>query len=152
MPGRPLIAERSPDERSLEIGSPEELDFDRQAIGEEAGRHQSACSMDAEKMGVFVLHNSAKLLLLGFQLWIAPGGGAFAQSATEPTQPSTIPDSPSVQGYGEHDKLCLEWTDSCVICSRSGCSNVGIACQPKQIVCSSRQATVPPAAEIPASK
>ena len=46
-----------------------------------------------------------------------------------------------VQGYGERNKDCLEWTDTCVNCVRvksgenSSCSNIGIACQPKEVTC-----------------
>ena len=45
------------------------------------------------------------------------------------------------QSYGEHNKDCLEWTDSCVNCVRAqsgenfSCSNIGIACQPKEVTC-----------------
>jgi len=45
----------------------------------------------------------------------------------------------SVQRYGEHDNLCLAWTDGCVACSQNGCSNIGIACEPKKITCTQRQ-------------
>ena len=49
----------------------------------------------------------------------------------------------SIQGYGDQNKLCQEWTDGCRTCTRpeSGdavCSNPGIACQPKAISCSRR--------------
>ena len=49
----------------------------------------------------------------------------------------------SIQGYGDKNKLCQEWTDGCRTCTRpeSGdavCSNVGIVCQPKAISCSKR--------------
>lgn len=41
--------------------------------------------------------------------------------------------SPAAQG-GAPDPACLEWTDSCVICSRTAqglaCSTPGIACTP----------------------
>jgi hypothetical protein len=49
----------------------------------------------------------------------------------------------SIQGYGDSDKACQEWTDGCRTCTRpeSGdavCSNPGIACQPKAISCTKR--------------
>jgi hypothetical protein len=49
----------------------------------------------------------------------------------------------SIQGYGDNNKICQEWTDGCRTCTRpeSGdpvCSNPGIACQPKAISCSRR--------------
>lgn len=46
-----------------------------------------------------------------------------------------------VQSYGDQNKDCLEWTDTCVNCVRaqsggnSNCSNIGIACQPKEVRC-----------------
>jgi hypothetical protein len=48
------------------------------------------------------------------------------------------------QSYGEHNKDCLEWTDTCVNCVRAqsgenfSCSNIGIACQPKEVTCMRR--------------
>jgi hypothetical protein len=46
-----------------------------------------------------------------------------------------------VQAYGRQDKDCLEWNDTCVSCVRAqsggdySCSNIGIACQPKEVRC-----------------
>src|SRR6516164_11829911 len=46
-----------------------------------------------------------------------------------------------MQSYGERNKECLEWTDTCVNCVRAqsgdnfNCSNIGIACQPKDVTC-----------------
>jgi hypothetical protein len=51
-----------------------------------------------------------------------------------------------VQAYGRHDKDCTAWTDGCVNCVRQksggdfSCSNIGIACQPKDIECKNRAA------------
>lgn len=49
----------------------------------------------------------------------------------------------SIQAYGDKNKTCQEWTDSCRTCQRSDasgpiCSNIGIACQPKPITCGQR--------------
>jgi hypothetical protein len=60
-------------------------------------------------------------------------------------------DEASVHGYGDIEKACLEWTDSCRTCRRAGdtvtCSNIGIACQPKPITCVRREeAPKPPEA------
>jgi hypothetical protein len=44
-----------------------------------------------------------------------------------------------VFNYGRLDKACAEWTDGCRVCSQAGCSNIGIACQPKEeISCTDR--------------
>ena len=53
----------------------------------------------------------------------------------------------SMHGYGDTDKTCHEWTDSCRTCQRTDasepvCSNIGIACQPKPLTCTRR--TEPP--------
>jgi len=53
-------------------------------------------------------------------------------------------DQPSpdwVQSYGDHNKGCLEWTDTCVNCVRAqsgdnySCPNIGIAYEPKEVRC-----------------
>jgi hypothetical protein len=54
---------------------------------------------------------------------------------------SDQPSSDWVQSYGRHNKDCLEWNDTCVNCVRAqsggdySCSNIGIACQPKEVGC-----------------
>ena len=61
---------------------------------------------------------------------------------TEPT--SDRSSDAGVQGYGRHNKDCLEWTDTCVKCARNqsgadySCSNIGIACQPEEVRCVKR--------------
>jgi hypothetical protein len=46
-----------------------------------------------------------------------------------------------MQEYGSRNKDCLEWSDTCVNCVRAqsgenfSCSNIGIACQPKDVKC-----------------
>jgi hypothetical protein len=49
----------------------------------------------------------------------------------------------SIQGYGNQDLSCLVWTDGCRNCDRtdsgSSCSNIGIACQPGPIKCTTRK-------------
>jgi hypothetical protein len=46
----------------------------------------------------------------------------------------------SIWMFGDREKSCIEWTDGCRGCRRYGpddvsCSNIGIACQPKEIRC-----------------
>ena len=58
--------------------------------------------------------------------------------SAEPTSDSWV------QWYGRQDKDCLEWSDSCVNCLRAqsggdySCSNIAIACQPKEVRCIKR--------------
>lgn len=40
-----------------------------------------------------------------------------------------------VYNYSKFDRTCLHWTDRCRICTRAGCSNIGIACQPAEVKC-----------------
>ena len=69
----------------------------------------------------------------------------FAQS-TEPAPlpPASSSTAPAIQGYGDRDKTCVVWTDTCRICERAAddqvhCSNIGIACQPAEIACTARK-------------
>ena len=64
--------------------------------------------------------------------------------AAELDQPA-ITASPTTPGYsvltyGTRNPNCRQWTDRCVICTMFGCSNIAIACQPQDVVC-----TDPPA-------
>jgi hypothetical protein len=70
--------------------------------------------------------------------------GALAADMPIPlrgTSPASAPASAvSLQGYGDSDKTCAEWTDACRTCRRaeSGepvCSNIGPTCQPAAITC-----------------
>src|SRR5262249_28941752 len=57
-------------------------------------------------------------------------------SANAPTCTPARAPGDSVFGYGTNNPTCAQWTDGCVVCTRNGCSNPGIACQPKEISCS----------------
>ena len=75
------------------------------------------------------------LLIAAFAL------GASAQAPT-PSAPASSEEA-SLHGFGDSDKTCQEWTDGCRTCTRpeSGeatCSNIGIACQPRAILCTKR--------------
>jgi hypothetical protein len=70
---------------------------------------------------------------------------AWAQSTEPAPAPAPAPQSAaeaSIHGYGDRDKTCLAWTDRCRSCARAAdainCSNIGIACQPAEITCTSR--------------
>src|SRR3954468_282559 len=52
--------------------------------------------------------------------------------------------SVSFPGYGAVDKTCVRWNDGCSACTVQvvkgslRCSNIGVACQPKEIQCGAR--------------
>jgi hypothetical protein len=75
--------------------------------------------------------------LLGASIALILMAGEAAPAEQTPGQ--GLPDW--AQNYGEHNKDCLEWTDTCVNCVRAqsgetfSCSNIGIACQPKEVRC-----------------
>lgn len=76
-------------------------------------------------------------------LLLAASQSSSSRDAMAAELPVPSADDISVQGYGEKNKTCQEWTDGCRTCSRpeSGeavCSNIGIACQPKAITCAKR--------------
>ena len=63
--------------------------------------------------------------------------------AASAQQPPAKQDAVSTQGYGDIDKVCLEWNDGCRTCRRpeggeAACSNIGIACQPAAVTCTRR--------------
>jgi hypothetical protein len=67
-------------------------------------------------------------------------------ATAEPTVPPRAPvaDPPSIQAYGDIDTNCQQWSDACRACGRGGdgapvCSNIGIACQPKAVQCTTRK-------------
>lgn len=80
---------------------------------------------------------------------------ASAQTTPEPQPAPASPAAPApseeeatMHAFGERDKQCAAWTDDCRICRRNGdtvaCSNIGIACQPKDIRCTARAPTPAP--------
>ena len=73
-------------------------------------------------------------------LALALSVGADRAQTPDPRPP---PSEASIHGYGDRDKTCLAWTDTCRSCERGDgdtihCSNIAIACQPAEISCSRR--------------
>jgi hypothetical protein len=74
-----------------------------------------------------------------------------ALAADKPLPRATAPAAGdvSLQGYGDTNKTCQEWTDGCRTCVRQEggepvCSNIGPACQPAAISCSPQSAPAQP--------
>jgi hypothetical protein len=78
---------------------------------------------------------------------------AFAQSPEAATPPPPADDT-SIHAFADRDKTCVAWTDQCRACTRHAdgevsCSNIGIACQPAAITCTTRQTDPPKQSEPP---
>jgi hypothetical protein len=81
------------------------------------------------------------IISVAFSLSIATGR---AQTSEPAPPPAPAPAEASIHGYGDRDKTCLAWSDTCRSCERGTddtivCSNIGFACQPAAITCSSRR-------------
>ena len=70
---------------------------------------------------------------------------AAQDSAPTPPIPTAPDQEPSLYNYGTVDRTCLNWSDGCRTCSYDKdlslaiCSNVGIACEPRELICVARQ-------------
>jgi hypothetical protein len=84
--------------------------------------------------GVGAMPKCAKSFRLASTVWLLSLGDALTANAAELLQLPPAANIP-IQRYGERYKLCLSWNDGCVTCTREACSNIGIACQPKKIIC-----------------
>jgi hypothetical protein len=89
------------------------------------------------------MHRIATALALAALLLV----GASAQERPAPLDPNS--EEASMLGYGDRDKACTEWTDGCMSCTRAAngdpvCPNIGIACQPKAISCTTRSEPAKP--------
>ncbi len=65
------------------------------------------------------------------------------QTPAPAPSPPAAPSEASIHGFGDRDKTCLAWTDTCRRCERGDndtvvCSNIGVACQPGEITCTRR--------------
>jgi len=65
-----------------------------------------------------------------------PVGLVFAVDLSKPETGSTSPTEKSI--FAAPDAGCVVWTDGCRNCTKDGCSNIGIACQPGEVRCLSR--------------
>ena len=88
--------------------------------------------------------NMRSLLIIPLALSLS-----IASGRAQPSEPASAPPASaaeaSIHGYGDRDKTCTAWTDTCRSCDRAEdgtvhCSNIGIACQPAEIACTARRA------------
>jgi hypothetical protein len=66
-----------------------------------------------------------------------------------PADAPTSSEATTLHNYGSVEKTCRRWTDGCRTCARQAdaepvCSNIGIACQPAAITCTSREPAAAP--------
>ena len=88
---------------------------------------------------------------------------ACLAQATDLPKPPDLPapasdthasEPPSLHAFGDREPTCEEWTDACRTCARTAdgshsCSNIGTACQPKEVQCARRKAELPKKDEAP---
>ena len=84
-----------------------------------------------------------RLIIISVALSLSVSAG-LAQTPEPNSTPPAPAAEPSIHGYGDRDKTCVAWTDTCRSCERGAddtiiCSIIGIACQPAEITCSSRR-------------
>jgi hypothetical protein len=80
-------------------------------------------------------------------LAVAVTSAPAQDSARDPAQPPPVQTAPepSIYNYGTIDRTCLNWSDGCRTCSADTalaaavCSNVGVACQPREVTCMTRR-------------
>jgi hypothetical protein len=106
----------------------------------------------ARTLWIVVIDNSERLseprrraVMRENNRWILAGASAGVMLMVLEAVPAELTsDNHWAQAYGRQDKDCLEWSDTCVICVRAqsggdySCSNIGIACQPKEVRCMRR--------------
>ena len=77
--------------------------------------------------------------LLALSLFTVTTTVVFAQTGSTATQGNSTAANRTeihLHNYGEFTQASVAWTDGCRNCSRdSGCSNIGIACQPTEVTC-----------------
>ena len=93
---------------------------------------------------IFAVFCAASLAVTA-PVWPQSSEPAPAPSQTPTPSPAPESSEASIHAYGDRDKTCLAWTDKCRSCARGAddainCSNIGIACQPAEITCTSRPA------------
>lgn len=90
----------------------------------------------------------ARGLLVLLMLWLAVADAGAADLPKPPDLPAAAApaaaEPPSIQGFGVREPSCEEWTDACRACQRAAdgapsCSNIGIACQPREVTCTRRR-------------
>ena len=86
-----------------------------------------------------------RIVLLAFCLAAAPSLADAPKIEPSPAEQR------AVQKFGVDHPDCIDWTDGCIICTQKRCSTPGIACTPREPVCTA-QAAPPEAPKTDAPK
>lgn len=62
-------------------------------------------------------------------------GLACAPTSAQPQESNASKPDIHIYNYGQINQSCQQWSDGCRTCTREGCSNIGPACQPKEVKC-----------------
>ena len=62
------------------------------------------------------------------------GGLTCAPTCAQPRD-GGAPNPVHLYNYGQINLSCRQWSDGCRTCTLEGCSNIGPACQPKEVRC-----------------
>jgi hypothetical protein len=63
------------------------------------------------------------------------GGLTCAPACAQPQDGNAPNPEIHLYNYGKINLSCQQWSDGCRTCTREGCSNIGPACQPKEVRC-----------------
>jgi hypothetical protein len=62
-------------------------------------------------------------------------GLACAPTCAQPQDGAAPKPETHVYNFGQINPSCQQWSDGCRVCTREGCSNIGPACEPKEVKC-----------------
>jgi hypothetical protein len=117
-------------------------------LGNTASRSREPLPLVPMPPSVNVLLASTAALVFLSTTWSSLAAAEDAGTPQPAPKEQRAPFDGSIWTFGDYDKACREWTDGCRGCRRIDsttidCSNIGIACQPKSIQCSSPAAAPP---------
>jgi len=96
-----------------------------------------------QSSGAMPMNTLLKVAFAMLAMAALAGTSAAAQQAAQTTPPVSAQAEKHLHNYGELDATCVRWTDRCRTCTRGIsetpiCSNIGVACQPREVECMER--------------
>jgi len=76
-----------------------------------------------------------RAILTGVLALLLSGGLTCAPTRAQPQDGNAPNPEIHLYNYGKINLSCQQWSDGCRTCTREGCSNIGPACQPKEVRC-----------------